>query len=148
VPRFAALMNAEAVRLNLSHTHYQSANGYDMRGQLTSAADLAHLARIDMHFSLFGKVVRTRWWTARSVDGRFTHRWSNTNRLLWDSRWVDGVKTGTTPGAGACLVASIHEGGIWIIEVNLGSTAAARCRDGAQLLNYGLAVDPSSPWAR
>lgn len=148
VPHFAALMNAEAVRLHLNHTHYLSANGYDMRGQVTSAADLAHLARIDMHFSAFQQVVNAKWWTGVSVDGRFTHHWSNTNRLLWDSRWVDGVKTGTTPGAGACLVASVREGSVWIIEVNLGSSEPARFRDGARLLNYGLAVDPSAPWAR
>lgn len=148
VAHFARLMNAEAVRLHLRHTHYLSANGYDMPGQVTSAADLAALARIDLHFRIFQRIVRTRWWTARSTDGRFVHRWENTNRLLWTSRWVDGVKTGTTPGAGACLVSSVREAGKWVIEVNLGSSEASRFHDGAELLDYGLAVDPAPPWAR
>lgn len=146
VPHFAALMNAEAVRLHLHDTHYLSANGFDMPGQVTSAADLAHLARIDLHFRNFERVVRTRSWTAHSVDGRL-HRWVNTNRLLWASRWVNGVKTGTTPGAGACLVSSVREGNKWVIEVNLGSTETSRFRDGTELLDYGLAVDPAPPWA-
>lgn len=148
VPHFAALMNKEAVRLHLRDSHYLSANGFDMSGQVTSAADLAKLARIDLHFRVFQRVVRTRWWTARSADGRYVHRWVNTNRLLWESRWVDGVKTGTTPGAGACLVSSVREADKWIIEVNLGSTEASRFSDGTSLLDYGLAVDPAPPWAR
>lgn len=148
VTHFAALMNAEAIRLHLHDTHYLSANGYDMPGQVTSAADLATLARIDLHFSVLQRIVRTRWWTAHSIDGRFVHRWENTNRLLWTSRWVDGVKTGTTPGAGACLVSSVREAGKWVMEVNLGSTEVSRFRDGTELLDYGLAVDPDPPWAR
>jgi D-alanyl-D-alanine carboxypeptidase (penicillin-binding protein 5/6) len=148
VAHFATLMNAEAIRLHLRDSHFLSANGFDMSGQVTSAADLARLARIDLHFRVFQQVVHTRWWTARSVDGRYVHRWVNTNRLLWESHWVDGVKTGTTPGAGACLVSSVHEADKWIIEVNLGSSEASRFRDGTELLDYGLAIDPAPPWAR
>ncbi len=146
--RFVQMMNREAIRLQLWHTHYLSPNGFDMPGQETSAADLARLARVVMGFPIFARIVRTRWWTARSVDGRFVHHWSNTNRLLWGSRAVNGVKTGTTPGAGACLVSSAREGSRWVIAVNLGSTEATRFHDGALLLDYGLSVTSSPPWAR
>lgn len=146
--RFVARMNAEARRLHLWHTHYRSPNGYDIPGQVTTARDIAHLTRVAMRNPKFARIVDTRSWHAWSVPRRIEHGWRNLNQLLWDSRDVDGVKTGTTPGAGACLVSSARADGRWIIAVNLGSTETSRFADGVQLLNYGLAVDPAPPSTR
>lgn len=145
---FVALMNAEARRLHLWHTHYLSPNGFDQAGQMTTAQDEATLTRQAMHRGKFVSIVEQRSWTAWSVDHRIVHHWTNLNQLLWDSKAVDGVKTGTTPGAGACLVSSAREGGKWVIAVNMGSTEASRFTDGVQLLNFGLQVDVASPSAR
>jgi D-alanyl-D-alanine carboxypeptidase (penicillin-binding protein 5/6) len=144
---FAALMNQEAVHLHLWHTHYVTPNGFDLPGQVTTARDLANLTRAAMQLPVFASVVRDKTWVAHSADGRGYHDWQNLNKLLWSSRIVDGVKTGTTPAAGACLVTSAHRGGRWIIEVNMGSTEATRFSDGAALLNYGFQVDGSQPSA-
>lgn len=143
--QFAGLMNAQAVRLHLWHTHYLSPNGFDLPGQVTTARDLANLTRAAMQSPTFSAIVDTRSWTARDADGRSVHVWESLNRLLWSSRDVDGVKTGTTPAAGACLVSSARKGGRWIIAVNMGSTSAARFSDGASLLDYGFEVDSGSP---
>ena len=143
--QFAGLMNAQAVRLHLWHTHYLSPNGFDLPGQVTTARDLANLTRAAMQSATFSAIVDTRSWTARDADGRSVHVWESLNRLLWSSRDVDGVKTGTTPAAGACLVSSARKGGRWIIAVNMGSTSAARFSDGASLLDYGFEVDSGSP---
>lgn len=148
ISRFVALMNAEAVRLHLRHTHYVNPNGYDAPGQVTTARDLAMVARAAMKQPAFAQTVRTRFWTAWSADGRTLHQWASLNRLLWWYPMVDGVKTGTTPGAGACLVSSAHMEGRWVISVNLGSTQAARFADAAALLNYGLALEGAPPMAR
>jgi D-alanyl-D-alanine carboxypeptidase (penicillin-binding protein 5/6) len=96
----------------------------------------------------FAQTVRMRFWFARSTDGRIWHRWYNLNKLLWRSSAVDGIKTGTTPGAGACLVSSARRGGKWVIAVNLGSSLARRFADGGDLLSYGLAVASGVPTAR
>ena len=145
---FVGMMNAEAARLRLSRTHYLTPNGYDVYGQVTSARDLAQLARVAMHWQLFQKIVSTRVWTARSADGLTVHTWTNLNQLLWRNAAVDGVKTGTTPGAGACLVSSAQKDGKWVIAVNLGSSEATRFSDGAALLHYGFAVDGDTPSTR
>lgn len=145
---FVSIMDAEAVRLHLWHTHYLSPNGFDIAGQVTTARDLASLARIAMQNPHFEKIVRTRSWTARSVNGQIVHHWVNLNRLLWMSHAVDGVKTGTTPGAGACLVSSARTGKKWVIEVNMGSSEATRFSDGMALLSYGLALAGGLPTAR
>jgi serine-type D-Ala-D-Ala carboxypeptidase (penicillin-binding protein 5/6) len=146
--RFVDLMNAEALRLRLYHTHYLSPNGYDMWGQVTTARDLANLARAAMNVPTFARIVRTRYWTAWSADHRIVHRWANLNKLLWLSHVVDGIKTGTTPYAGACLVSSARSEGKWVIAVNLGSAAGSRFSDGAALLNYGLQSESSPPSTR
>jgi serine-type D-Ala-D-Ala carboxypeptidase (penicillin-binding protein 5/6) len=143
--QFAPLMNAQAVRLHLWHTHYLSPNGFDLPGQVTTARDLANLTRAAMESPAFSAIVDTRTWTARAADGRGFHIWQSLNKLLWTSKIVDGVKTGTTPAAGACLVSSARKGGRWIIAVNMGSTSAGRFSDGAALLNYGFEVDGGSP---
>lgn len=143
--QFATLMNLQAARLHLWHTHYLSPNGFDLPGQVTTARDLANLARAAMQSRTFASIVDTRFWTARDTDGRAVHVWRSLNKLLWFSRVVDGVKTGTTPAAGACLVSSARKGGRWIVAVNMGSTAAGRFGDGAALLNYGFQVDGSAP---
>ena len=147
ISHFVQRMNATAAFLHLTHTHYLSPNGFDAWGQVTTARDLADLTRIAMKQSVFARVARTRYWTARSVDGRYVHRWENRNRLLWLSKDIDGVKTGTTAYAGACLVSSAHDHGRWVIEVNLGSSAGARFSDGSFLLRYGLSVDQNAPTA-
>jgi D-alanyl-D-alanine carboxypeptidase (penicillin-binding protein 5/6) len=144
---FVSMMNAEAARLHMWHTHYLTPNGYDVYGQVTTARDLATVTRAAMHLQTFQRVVDTKVWTARSLNGTI-HTWTNLNQLLWRSRSVDGVKTGTTPGAGACLVTSAQQGGRWIIAVNLGSTETTRFTDGAALLRYGFAVDSDSPSTR
>jgi D-alanyl-D-alanine carboxypeptidase (penicillin-binding protein 5/6) len=143
--QFAHLMNLQAARLHLWHTHYLTPNGFDTPGQVTTARDLANLTRAAMQSPTFDAIVDTKSWTARAADGRGVHVWQSLNKLLWSSKIVDGVKTGTTPAAGACLVTSARKGGRWVIAVNMGSTEAGRFTDGAALLNYGFAVDSSAP---
>lgn len=143
--QFARLMNLEAARLHLWHTHYLTPNGFDTPGQFTTAHDLANLTRAAMQSPTFATIVDTKHWTARAADGRGLHVWRSLNKLLWSSKIVDGVKTGTTPAAGACLVSSARKGGTWVIAVNLGSAGGSRFVDGAALLNYGFQVDGAAP---
>lgn len=145
---FVDVMNREAKRLHLFHTHYLSPNGFDTVGQVTTAADLANLTRVAMQSPLFARIVGTRSWSARSPDGTVVNHWTNLNKLLWMDRSIDGVKTGTTRGAGACLVSSQREHGKWVIEVNLGSLEATRFSDGRTLLAYGMSKAVPVPATR
>jgi D-alanyl-D-alanine carboxypeptidase (penicillin-binding protein 5/6) len=145
---FVSMMDATAVKLHLWHTHYLSPNGFDTGGQFTTARDLASLTRIAMQQPRFARIVRTKTWTVRNQYGQVVHRWTNLNHLLWTSPAVDGVKTGTTPGAGACLVSSARAGGRWVIAVNMGSTEATRFSDGLALLKYALPLAAPLPTAR
>lgn len=148
IARFAGMMNREAKRLHMRHTHFDTANGFDTPGQGSTARDLATVAREAMRFAAFRTVVRTRVWQVRAPDGTILHTWFNLNQLLWRSSYVDGVKTGTTAGAGACLVSSARKDGKWVIAVNMVSSEAQRFSDGESLLDYGFRLASRVPLAR
>jgi D-alanyl-D-alanine carboxypeptidase (penicillin-binding protein 5/6) len=60
----------------------------------------------------------------------------NTNKLLWNYPYADGVKTGTTNAAGKCLVASATKGGRQLLVVVL--NAPDRFGDAKKLLEWGF----------
>jgi D-alanyl-D-alanine carboxypeptidase (penicillin-binding protein 5/6) len=64
----------------------------------------------------------------------------NRNRLLWSSNLnVDGMKTGTTTGAGYNLVASATSGDMRLISVVLGTkTDRIRFNESEKLLTWGF----------
>jgi serine-type D-Ala-D-Ala carboxypeptidase (penicillin-binding protein 5/6) len=134
---FAGLMNTEAQRLHLWHSHFIGATGLDTLGQYTTARDLAWLAHALLRNAVLARIVRTRTYHTSSADCRYWHTWSNLNRLLWSYPGAIGVKTGTTPLAGANLVAAANRRNRRLIAVVLGSTTASRFADGTKLLNYG-----------
>jgi len=141
---FAGLMNAEARRLHLWHSHFVAPQGLDQVGQYSTARDLAWLAHALLRNPFLAGVVRTRSHHATSVDGSYVHNWTSLNHLLGSYPGAIGVKTGTTPLAGANLVAAAARGQKRIIAVVLGDTVAGRFPDAVTLLNYGwrLLGDP------
>lgn len=134
---FAALMNVEARRLHLWHTHFLTPNGFDVAGQYSTARDLAWLAHALLRRRLLAGIVRTRVYDATAVYGGSRYDWTNLDRLLWTYPGAIGVKTGTTPLAGANLVACVVRSKQRLIAVIMGSTVAARYTDATSLLNYG-----------
>ncbi len=67
-------------------------------------------------------------------------RQPNRNRLLWSSNLnADGVKTGTTAGAGYNLVSSATQGDMRLIAVVLGTkTDRIRFNESEKLLTWGF----------
>jgi D-alanyl-D-alanine carboxypeptidase (penicillin-binding protein 5/6) len=137
VTRFVQMMNAEARKLGLRHTHYTTSIGLDTPGNYSTAADLVRLADYDMtHSAYFARIVGLPRATLRS--GGHVRTVVNRNDLVGSYPWIDGVKTGHTLEAGYVLVASGHRGGLALISAVLG-TASETSRDAntLALLNYG-----------
>lgn len=132
VARFVDLMNQRAAELGLVNTHFANPHGLDAPEHYSSAADLVRLARTAMANPTFAKIVSTR---ERTVRGKLaTYELRNTNRLLGTYPGVDGVKTGSTEGAGECLVTTAQRGEERIFTAVLGSTS--RFTDTRDLLDY------------
>ncbi len=130
---FAQLMTAQAQALGMQQTQFYNATGLPADGHLTSARDLAILARqiIYAHPELY-KIYSEKEFTYNDITQQ------NRNRLLWRDPSVDGLKTGHTSAAGYCLVASAERNGMRLISVVMGTdSASARERETSKLLNYG-----------
>jgi serine-type D-Ala-D-Ala carboxypeptidase (penicillin-binding protein 5/6) len=137
VSRFVRMMNREAKRLGLRHTHYANPIGLDDSRNYSTAADLAKLAAIDMRIRAFAKIVDLTHATLKS--GSRLRVVTNRNDLVDRYHYVDGVKTGHTQNAGYVLVGAAHRAGANVISVVIGEpSVAGRDSDSIALLRWGL----------
>ena len=131
---FVGLMNRWADQLGMDDTRFGTVNGLDVKGQKTSAADMATLARaLIRDLPDLYRLVSEKEFTYQGITQR------NRNKLLWDDVLeVDGIKTGYTYRAGYNLAASSVSGAQRLIAVVLGArTAGDRVRDARNLLLWG-----------
>jgi D-alanyl-D-alanine carboxypeptidase (penicillin-binding protein 5/6) len=131
---FADMMNAHALELGLTGTHYVNSHGLPHPEHFTTARDLALLSnalirRFPEDYALY----KEREFTYNNI------RQYNRNALLAEDPSVDGVKTGHTEEAGYCLVASAQRNGMRLISVVLGADSErSRKAESRKLLNYGF----------
>ncbi len=139
--RFVAKMNAWAQALGMTNTHFTNPHGIDHPRHVSTAHDLAILARVALRNPTFARMAQTREAVLTISTGRNGPRirrvLHSTNRLLGQVFGVDGVKTGTTDRAGPCLIASATRDGHQIIAVLLDDPD--RWADAEALLEYGFA---------
>ncbi|GGB30098.1 hypothetical protein GCM10011380_19430 [Sphingomonas metalli] len=135
-PRFVAQMNRRARQLGMAHTRFANATGLAPAGGMTTARDMATLAR----YIVRSHPARYRLFATRSIRWRGQTR-PNHNRLLGTVRGVDGMKTGYTVPAGYNLVASAVRRGRRMVVVVLGArTAPARDVRVANLIELGFSA--------
>jgi D-alanyl-D-alanine carboxypeptidase len=132
---FSAQMNQAAQRLGMTQTSYVNPNGLPADGQITSARDLAILARAIIRdlpeYEYFVHIPSIRF--GRKVTQNF-------NKLIGRYPGADGFKTGFICASGYNLVASATRNGKRLIAVVLGaSSGQMRAVRAAQLLERGFA---------
>jgi D-alanyl-D-alanine carboxypeptidase (penicillin-binding protein 5/6) len=128
-------MNARARKIGLRDTHFVRPDGLDTPGHVSSARDVAVLARVAMHLPIVRELVRQRSDTIES-GSVVVRTW---NDLLGVFPGLIGVKTGHTNEAGWCEVAAARRAGFTIYAVILGSpTRAQRNADLERLLAWGV----------
>jgi len=140
IEKFSDEMNANARRLGMTQTSYVNPNGLPADEQITSARDLAILARaLIREFPEYDG-----YWQIGAIKfgKRIMH---NTNRLLDAYPGADGMKTGFICASGYNVVASATRGDKRLIAVVLGaSSSAARAGRAAQMFERGFASGPLS----
>ena len=117
---FVALMNEKSKRLGMQGTHFRNASGLPANGQVTTARDMAVLARSLLRehsqwFSLFARL-------SFELNGR---RVQSHNKFLRSYPGSTGMKTGFTCRAGYNLTAAAQRDGRLLMGVILGSTTSA-----------------------
>jgi len=137
---FSAMMNQAAQQLGMTQTSYVNPNGLPADGQITSARDLAILARGIIHdlpeYEYFVHIPSIRY--GRRVTQNF-------NKLIGRYPGADGFKTGFICASGYNLVASATRNGRRLIAVVLGaSSGQMRAVRAAQLLERGFSSNTLS----
>src|SRR4030081_2085223 len=132
---FSAQMNQTAQRLGMTQSSYVNPNGLPAEGQITSARDLAILARAIIRdlpeYEYFVHIPSIRF--GRRVTQNF-------NKLIGRYPGADGFKTGFICASGYNLVASATRDGRRLIAVVLGASSGnMRAVRAAQLLDRGFA---------
>ncbi len=139
INEFMARANETVERLGAHDTHLMVPDGFDADGQHTTARDLAVLAKACLEQPLLSEIVGMSESTEVWPNGmRVT--FANTNQLIdpnspYHLQGALGVKTGSTPLAGACLVSAAHIQGRTFICVVMGSEDETRFSDSIELYN-------------
>ncbi len=134
VDGFSVMMNETAQRLGMTQTSYVNPNGLPAEGQITSARDLAILARAIIRdlpeYEYFVHIPSIRF--GRRVTQNF-------NKLIGRFPGADGMKTGFICASGFNLVATATRNNKRLIAVVLGaSSGQMRAVRAAQLLERGF----------
>ena len=108
--RFVQRMNLRAQQMGLRNTRFANACGHDGPRHYSSAQDLAVLARAVLHLPQLAALVALADKPIASLDGKRRFALANKNALIGRYAGAVGIKTGTTPLAGKCLVALARRG--------------------------------------
>ncbi|MEE9571446.1 MAG: D-alanyl-D-alanine carboxypeptidase family protein [Candidatus Neomarinimicrobiota bacterium] len=131
---FAQVMNQHARRLGMKNTNFTNSTGLPDEQHFTTAFDLALLAvALIRDFPEIYALHAVKDFTFNGIKQQ------NRNKLLWNDKSVDGIKTGHTEDAGFCLVASAMRDKMRLISIVLGTDSSkAREQSNQALLNYGF----------
>ncbi len=138
IENFAEDMTRTAHRLGMSESNFVNPNGLPADEQITSARDMAILARaLIRDFPEYNS-----YWHIPAIKfGRRVVR--NYNTLLGRYPGADGMKTGFICAAGFNLVATATRNGRQLIAVVMGApSSGARAVKAAELLESGFVQNP------
>jgi D-alanyl-D-alanine carboxypeptidase (penicillin-binding protein 5/6) len=138
VENFVGMMNEEVASLGLENTNFETPAGLDTDGNYSSARDLTILGREALRDPLIAEAVDSQDATINTQNREIEI--NNTNQLLNSYPPTTGVKTGTTPEAGANLVASAESNDESFIAVVIGAEDSdQRFLASESLLEYAFA---------
>lgn len=134
--QFVKLMNKKALALGAQNTNFENTNGLPRKEHYSTAKDLALMARHGLQIPQFASITRQKETEIHFLEPDVFMDLRNTNKLLWNYPYANGVKTGTTTAAGKCLVASATKEGRQLLAVVL--NAPDRFGDAQKLLEWGF----------
>jgi D-alanyl-D-alanine carboxypeptidase (penicillin-binding protein 5/6) len=146
VPRWAQLMNAEARRIGMTNSHFNTPNGWPDNGATyVSARDLVKLAdaltsrHMALYRTYFGK--RSLTWNGLTQN--------NFDPTLGVIAGADGIKTGHTREAGYNFLGSASRNGRRLAMVVAGASSEKTRADASRaLLEWGFAQWDARPLFR
>lgn len=151
VKEFVNLMNKRVKELGLKDTHFNNPNGLPDPKHITSAHDMAVIARTAMKNDLFRKVTGTKSYTCPKTNKHKVERyWPNHHQMInaytypkYAYKYCTGGKTGFTRAAGSTLVTFAEKDGMELVCVVMKSGSPKNGEpneytDTTTLLNFGF----------
>ena len=152
---FVKIMNQKAKELGAYSTNFTNPHGLHDTNHYSTAADLALITKYAMENDAFRKIVSTTKYEIQTTNKKDEPRYfTSLNKLLYNTSYnqiyVDGVyispyyeyangaKTGYTPEAGNCLVATAKKDGTELIAVTMKGISLEMYQDSHNLFNYGF----------
>lgn len=134
VASFVKMMNVKARELGMKHSRFMNPNGLPAKGQISTARDIARLARAYIrNFPESLNLHAMQSFTYRNITQ------SNNNVLLKHYPDVDGLKTGFVRAAGFHLIVTARRDDTRLIAVILGEkNPRIRAQDAEKLLDVGF----------
>ena len=151
---FSNLMNGKAKELGAENTNFVNPNGLDKKKHMSTAYDMAMIAKEAMKNDTFREIVAMTEYTVPKTNKNKKRQLYTTNRLLSDKhndinvngeyrkpyyKNAIGIKTGYTPVAQGCLCAAAEKNGTELISVVMHSSDFGRFADTIALFEYGFA---------
>jgi len=147
---FAKQMNLRAKALGMRNTNFTNSHGLHDQNHYTTAVDIAKMSRALLNYPQIHEWL-TIWMDEHFLEGEIAAGevyLSNTNRLIRYYQGADGLKTGYTPEAGYCLVATAKRGDTRFLSVVLKAPSGdVRYQESRQLLDYAFAHYMTVPLA-
>lgn len=139
VEGFADLMNAEAVDLGMSGSHFTNPHGLDEEGHYTTARDELVMAQALMASPQLSSIVALDRISFPPAPDGTLRGGDSTNQLLDEYPGAIGIKTGYTFQASLVLAAAAEREGRRLLAVVMGSEGAGgHFLDADTLLDYGF----------
>lgn len=153
IDSFAAQMNAKALELGMTNTHFVNPHGVHDDNHYTTGADMKKLAMAVFQNNEIMQIADTKTYTVQPTDKvTETRLLKNTNQLIYTDpdkpedgvfyyEYANGMKTGLTPQAGGCLVASATKGDLSLIALIFDDTSEEynnRWVIAQELFDYGF----------
>ncbi|WP_274910729.1 D-alanyl-D-alanine carboxypeptidase family protein [Streptomyces sp. WZ-12] len=138
---FVHQMNAEAQQLGMTGTHFDGVDGFSHGNNHSTARDLAKLGQRAMLQPVFADIVKNKQFKteAPAANGHTRYyTWNNTNQLLSTYAGALGVKTGSGPEDGYCLVFAAKRDNRTLVGVIL-KDDQGRFDDATKMLDWGFA---------
>lgn len=137
---FVNMMNKRAKELGAVNTTFKNPHGLDEEGHLTTAHDLALIAKELIKHKEILKLTSTYETTITHKNGKSL--WLvNTNKLIKFYNGLDGLKTGFTDNAGYCLTGTMLRNDMRLITVTMKvPTKEDRNTDTINLMEYAYSM--------
>jgi D-alanyl-D-alanine endopeptidase (penicillin-binding protein 7) len=131
-----AEMNALAKKLGLEHTHFDDVTG--INGNKSTAREMAIAMQSVLADPVLARIMHTRYARITSQDGEKTIDYKSTVKPLWDKLYkVRAGKTGTTDGAGHCMLITVEiDGKPYTMAFMGGESANSRFLDFAKVAHH------------